>query len=551
MRTPFRNISRSQAISKLPRRPDYARELDDFLAGDLWRSGDGWIGELPATEVAKVAMARGIVGENVLAEITGRAVGAVIGKEPRWKLVDAAEPRRPHRRAGPPQLPSLAADPTDPPALSTSDPPANVTANTAENAEAAARLEIEDALTSWWDRRNLIAVLQQAAWHKASEGRGALYACIPPGLRDEQGRIPRCATLAEALEYIYVDARSPATAGVHIDRRSRLELGIVADVDERGRATADVSYLDEQKQTVLEVLPPPEDAEPWVLDLGGYLFVHDSRCRPILTRQVVQDQKALTLTLSQLMRNVNLAGHRQIDYINAKPPGTWVPAQAGEHGAVRQADGTWARFVPAAMPSGPGVRNFIQGNEVYNDAGELVGYTNPNVSTVEPTDVSHFERTYTIFRTSALRQCNQAHVLGADAAQSGISREQARADFETSLGPLKTAMDDAGRWLLTVVLRIAASLMQQPEAFHDLRAEFDCVVNTGPLSPEEQNQIRANVKEKLISRERAMSLLGVDDVAAELERIDTETVIRQARAPQMTPEDEDEEDIEEEDEEEA
>jgi hypothetical protein len=389
---------------------------------------------------------------------------------------------------------------------------------------------IEEALTAWWDKRSIVAELQKAARHKVSEGRGPLYALIPPGLRDENGMIPRCATLAEALRYIYVDARHPNVAGITTDEATRMELGVVLGVDSDGQATADISYLDDEQRAVLEILPRADGAEPWVLDLAGYLFVHDSPVEPpIVNRQTVQIQKSITMALSQMMRNVNVAGHREKTYVNAKPPGEWTIVPEGTPGAIEQSNGAWAVFVPAPIVTGPGAVNFIQGNEVYNQDGQLIAVTNPNVSTVEPSPVEHFVSTYQTLRAVALQGCHQAHVLGTAAAQSGISREQARADFEMSLGPLKTAMDDAGRWLITVVLRMAAELMGQPRMFDNLRVEFDCIIDTGPLTPEEQQQVRENAAAKLISRERGMSLLGVEDVGAEAQRIEDEATNDQTR----------------------
>jgi hypothetical protein len=485
--TPYATISATDALAKLPKRPAYATELQEMLAGDLWRNSQAWIGDLPTDRDALAAMARGIVSENVLAEILFRAVAAVLGKEPRWRLT----PREGERPAD-------------------------------DTPEGQAITAIEQALTSWWDTRDIVSVLRAACTWRAGDGRGPLYALIPPGLRDDEGAIPRCETLADALEYLYVDARSPADAGVAIDTKTRLPLGMVTSDDDT--IGADLTYLDEERRTVLRVVRSGDDAPLFIVDMGGRLFVHDRPVAPLLTQQLIQTQKSITLTLSQMMRNINLAGHRQVDYINAEPPGEWVPSSAGASGAQRFPDGTYKVFTPATIKSGPSVQNFIQGNDIYDQDGKKIGVTNPNVNVVDPVDVAHFKTTYEVFRHSAHLQCHQAHVLmdASGAAISGISREQARADFGTSLGPLKTSMDDAGRWLIEVVLALAAHLMQRPDLFANYRVDFNCVINTGPLSPEEQQEIRENYAAKLISRETAISKLGIDDVQAEIDKIDAE-----------------------------
>jgi hypothetical protein len=528
--SPFKDYTANDARKRLPARPDYAKEMDDFLSGDLWRSTEGWIGELPIEPVALIAMERGLVSENILTELLSRYVAGVLGKEPRWQLVAKTAPRKQEtgRRRKPPVIGEQTEEvPVPAEKVALAIPPAD------EEPPPDARIEsIEADLTARWDRLHLLSVLQQAATHRGVEGRGPLYLLIPPGLRDEQGRIPRCSTLAEALEYIHIDARPPAQAGVYTDPKTRMDVGIVIAEEEDGTCVVELTYKDEMGRTVLKVFRNEELPQVVAADLGGHLFLHDRACPPLLNKQLVQAQKSITLTLTQMMRNVNLAGHRQIDYINAEPPGDWVAATEEAVGAKQFPDGTWKKFVPERIATGPSVRNFIQGNDIYNERNEKIGVTTPHVNVMDPVDVENFARTYAIFRQSAHVQCHQAHVLlDTDAPVSGISREQARADFKMTLGPIKAAMDDAGRWLIESILALAAELMQTPGAYADLRCEFGCVLNTGPLSPAEQEQIRANVEAGLKSRETAMSELGVDDVLAETEKIEREREERQARAP--------------------
>jgi hypothetical protein len=513
--SPFTAYTAKAATERLPALPPYAEELRAVLGGDLWRGGQGWIGELPTDPTALASMARGMVSENVLLELLVRHVAAILGKEPRWALTPTREAQAP-ASDGPQAPPDV-------------QPPAEDVVDT--------RIAQVDAdLTAWWDKRHMQSVMQQAAAYRASLGRGPTYVFVPPGLQEEDGTIPPLSTLVDALEYIYVDARPPESAGVYTDPRSRLMLGVLTSTEEDGTTVTELTYYDLLTgQTVLKVFRGDEEPQAFAANLGRYLFLHDRPIQPLLTSQLLQGQKSITLALSQTMRNVNLAGHRQRDYMNAQPPGEWAAASQGTPGAQKFPDGTYKVFQAAQLLQGPLVTNFIQGNDIYNEKGEKIGVTNPNVSIVDPISVDHFEKTYTMFRYAMHAQAHQLHIFGTEQAQSGISREQARADFETRLGPDAAAVDDQGRAVLTAVLGLAAALQGQPDLYADLRADFSCVINTGPLSPEEQNQIRLNVAARLASEETAMSQLGIDDVTAEQARIAADREAAMSRAPQIAP----------------
>lgn len=527
MAKPFDSMTADKAAALIPARLAFAPEVDKILAGDLYLAGDGWIGEMPLDPAAVLGLIRGIIGENLIDEIVDRGVSGVVGKEAIWRIV--------YREGSAPATPAtgetIRLQPAEAETAPTSnEPPADEATVMAERQQNKELEDINQDLTAWWDRNDMIGLLQRVAARRVVEGRAPLYITIPHGLLDEKNKItPAPRTLAEALRYIFVDDLTTSVACVHRDRGTRMEIGIVIEKDAAGRFVADVSYLDESGKTILKVLGKRnassdvadveteaqtlEATEPYgvIVDMQGRLFMHDRRNKPIITQQIVQLQKGLTLALTQLIRNINLAGHRQVNYLNAEPPGKWVDAAESDPDAKPWPGGGFRRFQPTAIRSGPGVQNFISGYDVFDENGKKVSVTNPNVNVVDPVTVDHFERTYGIIRAAALMQANQAHVLGNVEEQSGISRVQARADFKTSLGPLKTAIDDAGRWMLEVVLMLAGVLMNQPQKYANVRADFGCVLNLGPLTPEEAHIIMAMYEAELLDDETAMSMLGIDD----------------------------------------
>lgn len=499
MPTTFDNLTLSDVTKHIPSEPALVTEARELIAGDMWRAGAGWIGEMPSSLEAQAKIQSGIVSENILHEIVTRHVGGVLGREPRWGYVQRTE-----RRAA--QV----------------SPGEQAVAGEQEQASAQRITEIGEALTAWWDDRNMLQVLQEAATRVLSEERVPFRILIPPGRRDEKGQIPPCRTLADALNYIYVDTVPAKQAIVYREPKSRLDLGIYS-YSEDGVNYAEISYIDDLGRTILRTIGRDDSSE--AIDLLRHLLHYDLKRKPLITQQLVQAQKALTLTLTQMMRNVNLAGSRERVFLGAKAPGTWAEATSGDPGAVETSPGSgvWRRFAGAPYQVGAGVTNFVPGEDVVNAKGEIVGATNPNISVTDPVPTTTFENTRNVFRSAMYAQAQQSHALMSDdATASGKSRVEARAEYKSSLDMTAAAINDLGRWVLEVVLYLAGALQRRPALYSDLRCEFGAIVDTGPLSSEEQQEIRANKDAKLVSRETAMSLLGTADVDAELARIANE-----------------------------
>jgi hypothetical protein len=84
--------------------------------------------------------------------------------------------------------------------------------------------------------------------------------------------------------------------------------------------------------------------------------------------------------------------------------------------------------------------------------------------------------------------------------------------------------------LIETALSLAAIFMGQPGRYDSLRATFDSRLDTGPLEAAERSEILAEVAAGALSLETALSLLGHDDVDAELARIAAEKAKGQAKA---------------------
>jgi hypothetical protein len=74
-------------------------------------------------------------------------------------------------------------------------------------------------------------------------------------------------------------------------------------------------------------------------------------------------------------------------------------------------------------------------------------------------------------------------------------------------------MNAAGRWLIETALALASYFMGQPGRYSELRATFDCLIDTGPLSGLDRDAILKEVAAGVESEEGAMVRLGRTDPA--------------------------------------
>ncbi len=492
-----------------------ATETVDFYDGDHWRDGDAWIGQRPPLEDQKAYarfmadVERAFDSENVVKEIADRHVGGIVGREPRWGYV--------------PRL-----------ALAEGQEYDDATKTLMEATDA--------ALTAWWDKRDVLKEIRKAVKNTALVGRGPLRVFIPAGRgRDAAGDIqlrPQSDQdpLVAALDLIFIDALRPDECGVITDPDTREEASVFAFTrkgsDGKEVKLAEISYLDDDGNTILRIVTEDGQVDAGgekALALGGHLIVFDLEREALITPQVRQGQKALNLTLTQMTRNVNLAGSLERVISNASPPGYYTNTATGQpwqEGEPKQ----YRTFVPTPLQVGPAVTTFLTGTKITDDTGRVTGYANPSVNYRDPVPVDTFVATRELRYASILGQVGQLHALiSKDATASGESRKQARAEFEGTLDITKGALDAAGRWLLETVLLLAATLTNRTATYEPLRCEFGAVVGAGPKTADEETSIMNQRDKGLLSRETAMSRLDVDDVTAEIARIDQEDEARTAR----------------------
>lgn len=534
--TPVSEWTLHDALLLIPDDDSGVQATQAFFDGDHWQDGAAWIGPRvldtdPDATAINEAIKRALVPRNVVREIIVRHVSGVVGREIAWTLtptrllqrsatvaraermqdlsqvaqgIGSATAQAPAARQAPPGAPAQPQTPQAPQvdieALAGDQP-------TAEDQERIS--EAEAIITDLWDDRGMQRQLQRAVTSLLIAGRAPMRLFVPRGRLDARGMV-RAANIAEALEMIWLDLPDRTMATVWKHPYTLNDIGIVQYV--RDAVTyVELCWYDAASQTTrLRLLNTDGLDQTVALAIGRRIPVAEIQNDALITEALRGQQRAMNLVKTMQARNMELSGFRERIYLNAQRPDE---------------------------PSiGPATANFLVGLPLFDEQQQITGYTTPAAQMFDPVDATTFVVSEQSVYASMLAEAQQLHALiSGDAVASGASRVQARADFEQSLLPTKAEVERVMRWLIDTWLAMAAQFAGQPGRYDDLRAVVTCRVDTGPLTSEEQAEVRANVDAGLYSRETGQALLRIDDPDAENARIMRERLLRKALTPPPVP----------------
>lgn len=485
----YANITYFDAQARLSSRfSDKAGELPalaslkarrSFDEGDHWQKGEGFIGQLPtgdkSTERTEL-LRRAFSPEEVIAEVLDTHVENVLGNDPAISLEDAPE----------------------------ND----------------ATLEIVKA---WFEKRENTKILAKALRAARRESASVLRAFIPSGMIDGEGRI-KAKNLEEALSKIWIRHETIDKGGVIVDEATATELGLILykiHIERAQISLCEYAYLNEIGSTVWGTASAhttelgSEQAEP--LQLNGLLPIYQLNAAALISDSACQAQRAVNLSGTMLTRNNNLAGSRERLAIGVQPPGEWKDDIDAETGLPKKT------FEPAEMKTGPATFNFLSAMPIHDDSGNITGYGNPNVIFTDPVPVDTFLATSKHWREVIYSKAKMRHLLmSEDATASGLSRVEARNEFQASLNESKQLVDAAGRWMIEIALHIAAHFIGTPGKFAKVKTTFEAEVSTVKLTSEEISQIREDYRAGLIDLQTALELRGMKNVDEILKRVAAE-----------------------------
>lgn len=437
--------------------PPTIKKNFDIYEGKSWQY---WIGPLPTNDPgndrALAELRRVFQSCNKVRECCDRIINGLVAKPFRWSLVNQA-------------------------------------------GEAQTNAPAEKLITEWLEWADDRAMLTEKAvnpplWEAVKDlvvgGRGYLRIWMPDRLANNPIEWQR----------IMLSVVSPGAVQAKYDRDGFLERYTI-----QLSQGQEVQVLDADGKTVVTA----ED-ETQIYDLGAHWLLFEMRAQAAITEDVIDAQNSINLARTMETRSLIQNGFVERVLLNAQLPGRWVedldPANAT--GAKFEAD-------PDGLQVGAGLTSFVQGNPIYNELGQVTGYTNPQISYRDPAPLTSYTGSVEASTALIYHAMGQAHLLSADSQISGIARQVLRQDAKLKANQYARTITSALESLLTVLLLLFG--------YTDLRVKVDLRQAIQLVSPEEKAQILQEYNAGLISRATAIAQLGtVEDADAELALIEQE-----------------------------
>jgi hypothetical protein len=362
-----------------------------------------------------------------------------------------------------------------------------------------------------WETEGMHGSLQTAVSNLLYAGRQPARLLLPRAFLwdgSDGGKVIPSVPLPDMLKMLRLMYPAPETCSVYVDPETFEHVGIYLYEEDNDRRV-ELTWVDRSTGFTHIRQTNAEGALIEVAyDFGGLMPIFEMVRKPLITPQIIQNQKALNLALTSVPRNVWSAGARARTAFNVEPP------PEGE-------DLDW----------GAATINFLEGKPIVDkDTGKVTGYATPSMQVEEPVDVGPSREAVEIHELQILKEARQLHAaMGADAVASAISRIVARVEFLGSLGETKPTADACIEWQMNCRMAMAEAFTgggpnrRAPHPYTALlRADAECKLDPGPITPEERKALDEMVQSGRLSDETAMALMGVEDVAEEKARKDRE-----------------------------
>lgn len=479
-----------------------------------------YVGPLPATgDLAGWAMLeKSFAPIFKLRECAGRHVRGVIGREPQFESVldGIEEPKKKRlKRDG--------------------------YREARTDAEALAD-EADDVQGDVWDERGEHKIAKAACKRLISTGKVFLRYDIPPGLVEEFVDFESNETFSgiaaeswqDAYRLTHMELCPRGSAAVYTDPSTLRKTAFYsyAEEDDSGKKTrcVQVSFLNDEGLTQVRVFKD-SSAEPqeWEVDCGGTLLVVEAELEPLITPDLLQLQDIACSIATMVKVNADVAGFPSVDAIDIAPPTVQVAAPT-------EADPTATKRVPVTLPNGPRtIRATYSEIARDNEGNPLTGEDNKPILRQgrlqyrDPVSSQPLRDDIEFFNTEIYSGFNQRHIQARTSANASAQMlVEMRSDYADSLLETKPDLEKLLRAVFKGRLCMAASLASGAEAeaalkqFKAGRVRVDLMLNAGPLSVEEKNEILARREAGLLSDETSMVLLGTEDFASEILKLNAQ-----------------------------
>lgn len=543
--------------------------------GDMWDSGRGYIGPIPAHEDpdhdrVMSLISRAFTSRNVVAEVVDRLIDSLLSKSPNWNVfnqnellsrsIESAQKRLEAQQRAEIANKSIQELVSDDNAVFSSnktspgteiekndnditvvkkdeqsDDQQSIKVNRKE-------VEAEIILSNLWTKLNLRKVIAECFAQRLVTGRGTIRVYIPKKFSTSDGTIKSIDDLLKAMEGVRAEWVNSETAKV-LDEEGE-KVSVVRLEKKKGTNQTlkgiEVSFIDEDEKTRIVVYQPSNqtskskndslatlnadsmdaseviEAIKKVADvsdamfLDGNLILEEIQGKPFVTEQLLQNNRALNLDLTLGVNVLIEDGFTEMVTTNASIEYIETPDPANPGHVIRR---------PKALKRGSSTTTNLVGVQTYDEKG-MKTYQTPGVTFRSPTSLESFNLGESLYYRQCLSEAKQLFVLiSTDSTSSGESRIQARQDFLNKSLEYKPELDKIGGWLLTTLLHLVSIVSGKPEYFKEIGVFFDSRITAGELSSDEKNVVITMYEKHLISRERAMILLGSEDPIIELDAI--------------------------------
>jgi hypothetical protein len=329
---------------------------------------------------------------------------------------------------------------------------------------------------------------------------------IPQKYLSENGlqKVP----LQDAINRISVELCDITAGTIYVTPDQIQPIGVYVYKDDADADHIESTFINEAGKSVLKF-----DGNEYIFDLGGELLHHQINLEPLLQDSILSMQKDLNRILTMGGRNMNLAGFPERVLLDGMLPGDYVKDPVTGK----------TTFKPDDFAVGAGAMNVFNGMTFEDEDGKI-RHVSPRYERLDPVGTAMFDDAVDKAKQRIRDEADQSHVAMNDASTaSGYSREQARHEFVQSLGPTITAVESAFKWMLTTVMRLAiATSTDGADLMKGLQINVQATINPGPALPDERAEDRNAVDDGLMSKETAMTRIGIDDVDVERARIASE-----------------------------
>jgi hypothetical protein len=380
-------------------------------------------------------------------------------------------------------------------------------------------------LMAFWENNKPMRAIREAARDACAYGRGVVALIIPEEKTtlDKKGDSVLIGTTLEdfgkAVMPLRVDGRE---AGVYFSKNEVPLFSYRHYSDEDDTKRHEISRLEQDGRThIYDVERLNTDSQRGVAyPIDGELMMYELKIEPIVSPAALSAQNLVTHAASMMNHNVSSAGFIERTFINAMKNGRFErDPQTGLRSYIEEPYKLGAKTI-----------THLVGLEQTDSEGGKT-YANPNVVYKEASDSGAFINPIDAGRMLVYEEVSQMHVLiQGNATPSGVSRQTAMLDFTMDTADLKEETEGLVRWMLKVVLRLAAYNNNEPDLFNDLRITCECIVNTTEPTPEDIQADISLKQEGAMSTNTLMARSGrIVDVDAEQAKINEEKAISLAQ----------------------